>query len=241
MRNDVRQYNMTRNDLYILGQMTAHGLQSKHDALGLAEALHNHRDKLPFVIWREPSAQHFIGSPRGAYTELASTKNCSAHIAEGMDRLVPASRCISAMMTAAGFPVLDTLSMSNSQWNAHIGYVTSVNKMDCTHWCTPGVVDVWSVVLYNLLMNLGTFPKRAVHDNGQTDIRNVVGEIDACASFAKQLRTPQLNVKTNQTGKVASRKRKRTKSVRKVRQKFQPRKQLKQFLPFLFARQSAHR
>jgi hypothetical protein len=152
MLDNVQEYNMSTTDVYVFGQMSAHGMVNPLDAYAVTQHLQDHRHELPFFIWREPSPQHF-DSRGGKFSPGASASECQRQSLQESE-FFGMCVCIKNIMAAAGIPVLDTLSMSIAQWDAHIGFVPSSSKMDCTHWCTPGVVDVWSVVLFNQLMNI---------------------------------------------------------------------------------------
>jgi hypothetical protein len=50
------------------------------------------------------------------------------------------------------FRVLN-VSFSAYRADAHLGYKVRDNdvKLDCLHWCMPGVPDYWNWMLYNLV------------------------------------------------------------------------------------------
>ena len=51
------------------------------------------------------------------------------------------------------FRVLN-VSFSAYRADAHVGWKVRDKqlKLDCLHWCMPGVPDYWNYLLYNLLM-----------------------------------------------------------------------------------------
>ncbi|CAI5509757.1 unnamed protein product [Closterium sp. Naga37s-1] len=52
------------------------------------------------------------------------------------------------------FSILDITLLSLIRPDAHIQtFGGEGSKVDCSHWCTPGLPDTWSDILYSMLMN----------------------------------------------------------------------------------------
>jgi hypothetical protein len=47
--------------------------------------------------------------------------------------------------------VLDVYTLSYDRPDAMCGKMKSRNGWDCTHFCAPGVTDVWNILLLSLL------------------------------------------------------------------------------------------
>jgi len=110
-----------------------------------------------FVL-SETSPQHFAtddGGFPGAFTGSSCrprASNWSRHFSNALAR---------PPMRRAGVPILYTERAAISRWDAHVvhtfrrDYYGAQNEIvDCTHWCSPGVPDVWALQLANMLLHL---------------------------------------------------------------------------------------
>lgn len=116
-----------------------------------------HREKLPTMIWRDVSVQHFA-TAKGAYDPASLGRQCQplkpfydgdpATVSGGPynNAIAPAVR----NMTADGIYLLITWNASVPLWNMH-------RAGECTHWCQPSAYHVWLYLLNDLMrvQNLG--------------------------------------------------------------------------------------
>lgn len=100
------------------------------------------KDALPHLIWRETPAQHFRGS-NGFYQSSAPRNECeNLPLQETLVTSKSNWRNLVANSVAHKFhvPILKTWSLSAARADAHVG-------RDCTHYCLPGIPDMWSSLL----------------------------------------------------------------------------------------------
>lgn len=104
------------------------------------------RSYYPRLIWRETPAQHFR-SKTGVYdasyvgercVELSSSHNTNFH--ESNWRNLAANPIVEQF----NFPILKIWMLSAERSDAHVGN-------DCTHYCLPGLPDVWAVYLMQMI------------------------------------------------------------------------------------------
>lgn len=56
-------------------------------------------------------------------------------------------------LTRTPIPLLDVTALSDMRIDAHVSKWGDIS-MDCSHWCLPGVPDVWNELLYaSLILN----------------------------------------------------------------------------------------
>lgn len=53
---------------------------------------------------------------------------------------------------------MDILPLSSERGDGHIGKMLTRNLFDCSHWCLPGVPDIWNELLYGSLLAIGKPP-----------------------------------------------------------------------------------
>ena len=60
------------------------------------------------------------------------------------------------LLRLGGGEVLQTHELSRAAWWAHSHAApTASGTRDCTHWCMPGIPDVWATILLRLLTPAG--------------------------------------------------------------------------------------
>ncbi|KAG5193151.1 hypothetical protein JKP88DRAFT_256370 [Tribonema minus] len=108
--------------------------------------------RLPLLIYRETAPQHFRGtSPAGEYDAVAAIgAACQATIdLDAYSLSTPERRGLAGRVPF----------VAANPWSAEAGALhvaagvlgVAKNTQDCTHWCLPGVPDVWSAQLFNYL------------------------------------------------------------------------------------------
>jgi hypothetical protein len=145
-------------------QLLAHARQE------VDTVLHSLRDtfgpRRPYLLWRELTAQHFPGpagffsrvrdgvlhrgaNPYRPYRPYANSSRCyESHSAATMRDGNGWNMHANALLAAAGVPILRAWLPSSMASGAHIGYG------DCTHFCLPGVPDVWAMLLADALHSM---------------------------------------------------------------------------------------
>jgi len=117
----------------------------------------------PAVIWRDAQPQHF--APAGGHYSEPS----GPHYIYNHDRREACPRKELGEMQAhhvwnnlslpavecSEVRVLRTWHASAGSWDAHLEWG------DCTHWCLPGVPDLWNELLINLLFSSPTHSARS--------------------------------------------------------------------------------
>ena len=137
-----------------------------------AQYYQQHKQELPFFVWRDSSAQFFhtptgdfdrsehavcqpIGYPSGGVTLDSSNKlvidlETSPQLQvvhEGGWR----NQISRPVMHALGIPVIETWNKSIPIWQYHKNAHDDPNHHDCTHWCHPSAYLRW---LYDSLVTL---------------------------------------------------------------------------------------
>lgn len=115
------------------------------------------RRNLTKFVWRETLPQHFAtddGSFKGHTGEHCQPRQWpwKAHFS---------SLIANKLFADAGIPILFIEKMTMSQWDAHVVHTyrldwyksESVERIDCTHFCQPGVPTSWAELLANMLMH----------------------------------------------------------------------------------------
>ena len=120
--------------------------------------IQTHRRTKSF-IWSETQATHF-GGPNGVFQghgEQACSKTPSLNDSSSVSHA--SNRLANTLFQRMGVPILYTEEMTRSQWDAHVlhsyrrdFYVgKAVERIDCTHYCAPGVPDAIVPLLFNML------------------------------------------------------------------------------------------
>ena len=107
------------------------------------------RDVLPQLIWRETPAQHF-STKNGFYDSSHSNRKCENwSFADTFVNSESNWRNTIANSVALKFhvPVLKIWSLSAARGDAHVG-------TDCTHFCLPGIPDIWALLLMETVRDL---------------------------------------------------------------------------------------
>ncbi|KAG5183530.1 hypothetical protein JKP88DRAFT_198936 [Tribonema minus] len=99
--------------------------------------------RLPIAVYRETSPQHFEGTAGGLYFKgKSSFKRCKDSVVLAEEPLSEPERAYMAGQVA----MLAVNPLAAAAGNMHVGA-----GVDCTHWCAPGVPDLWNVALFNYL------------------------------------------------------------------------------------------
>lgn len=109
------------------------------------------------LLWRETGPQHFA-SPTGTFRHQRDHKDkgwyysggCVPHRDPSLaSPWEPVHRTLEARFS---IPVVRVWNASRMHWDKHVAnrtkHTLGLNGFfDCTHWCTPGVADVWVSLL----------------------------------------------------------------------------------------------
>jgi hypothetical protein len=115
-------------------------LLAKYDALRTSTGA-------PRLVWREVSPQHFAKNKGGLYHEekVPVQLPCEAH--HSADTAIANGANLALNDTIFKFPwvlQLPVWEMSAQRADAHTRY-------ECTHWCQPGPLSTWIIMLQHLL------------------------------------------------------------------------------------------
>ena len=110
------------------------------------------------LLWRETGPQHFAGrSAVGTFRHMRSAKGTSACVPHRGTFKSPWEP-VHFVLRSFGIPVIRVWNSSRQHWDKHVANRTAHMLMrghhgalDCTHWCTPGVVDAWAALLFQAL------------------------------------------------------------------------------------------
>ena len=134
-----------------------------------AAASHPLRGRTKCMLWRETSPQHFA-TKTGTFRTQRTQKTlgwvhqlgCRPHEAH---RVASPWEAVHKVLEADGIPVVRIWNSSREHWDLHISnrtrhmlyrhrhendtskWSTIDANFDCSHWCTPGVVDTWVTLL----------------------------------------------------------------------------------------------
>lgn len=100
----------------------------------------------PTLIWRESSAQHFA-TRDGNYASNAKKKPCRMQSRALMVKGNWRNDVANEAMRELSVPVLPI--WASTAFALLHRKKRNMNTADCTHFCNPGVPDVWAVMLYN--------------------------------------------------------------------------------------------
>ena len=104
--------------------------------------------KRPSVMWRETSAQHFA-SKDGNYGSSGRKKPCTMPARDAMVRGNWRNQVANTAMAELKVPVLPI--WSTTAFALLHRKKQGMQSSDCTHFCNPGVPDIWAVMLHNWL------------------------------------------------------------------------------------------
>jgi GDSL/SGNH-like Acyl-Esterase family found in Pmr5 and Cas1p len=116
------------------------------------------RDALPIMIYRETAPQHFHGSAAGLYELRSTDRDGNLLVCAASVDLTVVSRSTAELELLAGrVPMLAVNPYAAAAGKLHVAGMQhrgdpSGHVEDCTHWCLPGLPDVWTLQLYNYLM-----------------------------------------------------------------------------------------
>ena len=119
------------------------------------------------LLWRETGPQHF-GTRTGTFrrqgaqqsTGWIHTGKCAPHGAELGSPWEPLN---AALESQHAIPVVRVWNQTRALWDMHLANRTPHllwrnatgrelhSNFDCTHWCTPGVVDMWVALMMEAL------------------------------------------------------------------------------------------
>lgn len=110
---------------------------------------HENVATFPRLIWREIPAQHF-NSKTGMYSKY-EVGNACINLPLLNDKMISEAnwRNVIADSIAATYkiPVLKVWLLSAARADAHVGN-------DCTHYCLPGLPDIWVILLMQMVRDL---------------------------------------------------------------------------------------
>ena len=107
------------------------------------------------LVWREVSPQHFAHSAGGLYHEhtMPVTEPCEAHAAKDMAVANGANLALNTTLHKYAWVLrLPIWAMSAQRADAH-------PRIECTHWCQPGPVSTWVIMLQHLLAQSTDSPR----------------------------------------------------------------------------------
>jgi len=110
------------------------------------------------LVWREVSPQHFARSRGGLFHghRVPVVEPCEAHAANDTTVANGANLALHATLRRYAWVLrLPIWAMSAQRADAHPRY-------ECTHWCQPGPVSAWVVMLQHLLQAQLPPPERGV-------------------------------------------------------------------------------
>lgn len=129
------------------------------------------------LLWRETGPQHFaarLGTFRKQSFQKSvgwqTPKGCMPHQSLATSPWEPMHKVLEDRF---GIPVIRVWNASRQHWDRHIANRTSHmlyrdqnatmhGNFDCTHWCTPGVVDLWlELILQSLIAHCPSGPARS--------------------------------------------------------------------------------
>ena len=102
------------------------------------------------LIWKETAPQHFK-NPGGVYSPDALGENCIDISHDSIERSNQFNLKYNPICQKYEVPVLKIWNMTRSFFNAHV-------QGECTHYCQPGVAELWVERLFILLKTLNRYP-----------------------------------------------------------------------------------
>lgn len=121
------------------------------------------------VLWRETSPQDFA-TPTGAYD--ASSRGwlrtwynkapCKSHANQTVSPWEP----VHDVLSQGSIPVVRVWNASRRYYDQHLEmntvYMQRKHASDCTHYCTPGPVDLWVELVLNAILIHCTRPRQGL-------------------------------------------------------------------------------
>jgi len=98
------------------------------------------------VIWRETSPQHFQSGRWSVWYKKEACRPLQSAMNPWKNTRLSA--------LAQGCTFLEVWDLSATAWSDHLAQKTNHTRhrgMDCTHFCEPGLIDVWSNRLWYML------------------------------------------------------------------------------------------
>jgi len=102
------------------------------------------------LIWKETAPQHFK-NPGGVYSPDALGENCIDISHDSIENSNQFNLKYNPICQKYEVPVLKIWNMTRSFFNAHV-------QGECTHYCQPGVAELWVESLFILLKTLNGKP-----------------------------------------------------------------------------------
>ena len=111
------------------------------------------------LVWRETSPQHFQ-THSGVFpgqSHLRSKFLPPAYVPQPCVPIATKSESpwsrVNEYIEHSGIPIVRVWEDSRRRFDAHLDSKTPyvITRHDCTHWCTPGVVDVWITRIVHVL------------------------------------------------------------------------------------------
>jgi hypothetical protein len=131
------------------------------------------------VLWRETSPQDFptrtgaffgmVNRYSGWYLGAAKGGQCVSHArrASPWDSPLGTATAVHATLEDAGIPIVRVWGLSRAHSHLHLGIRTphTIHKgengsADCTHYCTPGPIDLWVAPLLHTIRSSCLTPER---------------------------------------------------------------------------------
>eukprot|EP00668_Euglena_longa_P039438 GGOE01050795.1.p1 GENE.GGOE01050795.1~~GGOE01050795.1.p1 ORF type:complete len:179 (-),score=17.48 GGOE01050795.1:363-899(-) len=146
-------------DSILLVSSGFHQSQQKVFKKNLADFSRSYRQlamyKRPKVIWFETPAQHFVGSINGYWIKGRKYSNCSpldlgqAWAHDWRNRLAE------SFMNKAGISIFRLWNLTRGMWDFHVVHNGRRDgRIDCTHYCLPGITLHWAVFLADMLAKM---------------------------------------------------------------------------------------
>lgn len=73
------------------------------------------------------------------------SSSCVPHTLADMTQHAHWDRAANPVLRTQGVPVLPVWASTSMAWDAHVGHG------DCTHFCQPGIPDLWARSLFEIL------------------------------------------------------------------------------------------
>ena len=99
-------------------------------------------ERWPLLFWRKTSSTHFA-VPNGGFPGFNDSRSfvpCQAHVTQPPEE------------ETAVLGQIPTLATEDASYHfAHLGRIKSGHVSDCSHWCNPGVPNLWNRILLDAL------------------------------------------------------------------------------------------
>ena len=104
----------------------------------------------PVVFWAETPPQHFPGNGSGYYTdEMRRHYHRCAPLDMDVARTLDWRNRVAETVMGKIVPIIPLWDVSAIHWNAHVIHsnIRALSRVDCTHYCLPGVPFHWAKAL----------------------------------------------------------------------------------------------